>query len=556
MGAVGRPICPKKFSKPLVFKAQSEDVLQTAFEPREEFRVKRIKAQRRAERKRRSLRRRQRIKHRLRDREWTDQPGPMFRGRNIRYEIAERDRGTASGGIGLIHRTVQELKLPERINSRLHLLKFHVPYWESDHILNIAYNALMEGTCLNDIELRREDEVFLDALGAQRIPDPTTAGDFCRRFKEEDVESLMSVVNETRLEVWREQPREFFDEAFIDGDGTLATTWGECKEGMDISYKGDWGYHPLVISLANTREPLFLVNRSGNRPSHEGAPEYFDHAIDLTRRGGFRKITLRGDTDFSLTRHFDFWHEDGIRFIFGFDAIHQLKTQAGELPESAWRRLKRPAKYERKTEPRARPEKVKARIVVEREFESIRLEAEDVAEFDYQPGHCDRPYRMVVTRKNLTVSRGVKELFDDIRYFFYVTNDSKTPAEEIVLLANQRCDQENLIEQLKNGVRALKMPVDNLVSNWAYMVMAALAWSLKAWCALRLPETGRWREKYKAEKQSLLRMEFKKFVHAFVRIPALVVKTGRRIIFRLLSWNPYQHVFLRALDRIEHPLRC
>jgi len=94
------------------------------------------------------------------------------------------------------------------------------------------------------------------------------------------------------------------------------------------------------------------------------------------------------------------------------------------------------------------------------------------------------------------------------------------------------------------------------VSNWAYMVMAALALSLKAWCALRLPEMGRWREKYKAEKQALLRMEFNKFVNAFVRIPALVVKTGRKIILRLLSWNSYQHVFLRALDRIEHPRRC
>jgi hypothetical protein len=79
------------------------------FEPREEFRVKGIKAQRRAERKQGSLRRRKRIKHRLRDRVWADQPGPMLRGSNIRYEISERDRGTASGGIGLMHRTVQEL---------------------------------------------------------------------------------------------------------------------------------------------------------------------------------------------------------------------------------------------------------------------------------------------------------------------------------------------------------------------------------------------------------------------------------------------------------------
>jgi hypothetical protein len=518
--------------------------------------VKGKKAERRAERKRRMLLKSRRIKHRLRDIEWEDQPRPMLRGSNIRYEIAERDRGIACGGIGLIHQMVLDLKIPERINEKLKLLKVHVPYWESDHVLNMAYNSLMDGTCLQDIELRREDEVFLDSLGAQRIPDPTTAGDFCRRFEPEDVEKLMAALNGVRLEVWREQPPDFFEEAFIDGDGTIAPTWGECKEGMDISYKGEWGYHPLVISLSNTREPLFLVNRSGNRPSHERAPEYFDAAIDLARKAGFRGVTLRGDTDFSLTRHFDYWHEDGVRFIFGFDAIQQLKARAAAVREGEWKRLKRPPKYERKTDPRARPENVKDKIVKEREFQSIRLEAEDVTEFSYQPSHCDHAYRMVVTRKNLTVSRGEKEIFDDIRYFFYVTNDFDTPAEEIVLLANERCDQENLIEQLKNGVRALKMPVRDLVSNWAYMVMAAMAWSLKAWCALRLPETGRWKEKYKSEKAKLLRMEFKRFVNAFVRVPALVVKSGRRIILRLLSWNPYQHIFLRALDRLEFPLRC
>lgn len=367
------------------------------------------------------LLRRRRIEYRLRDREWEDQPGPMFRGRNIRYEIAERDRGIAFGGIGLIHRMVQELRLPERINERLKLLKVHLPYWESDHVLNLAYNSLMDGAAMEDIELRRNDEVFLDTLGAQRIPDPTTAGDFCRRFKEEDVEALQAAFNETRLEVWREQPPEFFEEAFIDGDGTMAPTFGECKQGIDISYKGEWGYHPLVISLANTRESLFLANRSGNRPSHEGAPEYFDQAIALCEKAGFRKITLRGDTDFSLTRHFDFWDEDGVRFIFGFDAAPQLVAKAQKLPEAACKRLERPPKYNVKTEPRARPENVKDRIVKEREFECIRLQAEEVAEFIYQPSHCDRPYRMVVTRKNLTVSRGEKEFFDDIRYFFYIT---------------------------------------------------------------------------------------------------------------------------------------
>jgi hypothetical protein len=162
------------------------------------------------------------------------------------------------------------LGLVEAINKDLHLLKVHLPYHESDHVLNIAYNILAGGTCLVDVELRRNDEVYLDALGAQRIPDPTTAGDFCRRFSETDIEILMEIINEVRLQIWRQQPAPFLEEAIIDADGTIAATTGSCKGGMDIAYTGEWGYHVLVLSLANTQEPLYLINRSGSRPSHEG----------------------------------------------------------------------------------------------------------------------------------------------------------------------------------------------------------------------------------------------------------------------------------------------
>jgi len=518
--------------------------------------VKKRKAENAQIRKRRIRNARRRIQHRLRDIEWAPQDTPMFKARNIHYEIAERGRGLAYGGIGLIQKMVREIGLAEAIDKNIRILKLHLPYHESDHILNIAYNSIMDGTCLEDIELRRNDEVFLDALGAQRIPDPTTAGDFCRRFQEEHIETLMQVINEVRLEVWRRQPPEFFDEAIIEGDGTIAPTTGECKEGMDISYDGVWGYHPLVISLANTQEPLVLVNRSGNRPSHEGAAARFDQAVELCRRAGFRTIKLRGDTDFSQARHLDRWDELGVKFIFGFDAVLALRTIAEGLPASAWRRLVRPPKYEVKTEPRQRPENVKARIVKEREFRSIHLDSEDVAEFEYTPTACKKPYRMVVCRKNLTIERGIKEIVDDIRYFFYITDDRALSPDEVVFGANDRCNQENLIAQLKSGVRSMKMPVDNLVSNWAHMVMTSLAWSLKAWLALLLPAQGRWREKHGKEKRTVLRMEFKKFIDTFVRIPAQIIKTGRRIVYRLLAWNPYQHIFLRAVEGFEHPMRC
>jgi len=515
-----------------------------------------------ASRTRKLINRKRRIQYRLRERNWTDQPRPMLTARNIHYELADRTRGLGPGGIGAIQLLARRTGLIEAIDKRLHLLKVHLPYHESDHVLNIAYNILSGGACLEDLELWRNDEVYLDALGAQRIPDPTTAGDFCRRFDESDVHILMNTINDVRVRLWQQQPEAFFEEAVIDADGTLAPTTGECKQGMDISYKGIWGYHPLLVSLANTGEPLYLVNRSGSRPSHEGAAAYLDQAGALCRRAGFKRILLRGDTDFTQTRHLDRWDEQGWHFHFGIDARPNLVRIAENLPQKRWNRLKRPAKYEVKTAPRARPANVKEQVVRRREFENVRLQSEQVAQFAYRPTHCRRPYRVVVVCKNLSVEKGEQVLFDDLRYFFYITNDLSTSASEIVFCANDRCNQENLIEQLKNGVRAMQMPVDNLVSNWAYMVMASLAWTLKAWFALSLPETGRWASKYKSEKRAVLRMEFKKFRNAFMRVPCQILRTSRRIVYRLLAWNPWQHVFLRGVDALRatvaswRPLRC
>ena len=520
------------------------------------------RTQSKAERKRRLINRKRRIQYRLRDINWAPQDKPMFTAGNIQYELADRMHGLGPGGIGAMHLLARRTGLAEAIDRRLHLLKVHLPYHESDHVLNIAYNLLAGGTCLEDIELWRNDEVHLDALGAQRIPDPTTAGDFCRRFEETEVEILMNTINNVRVKVWQQQPVSFLQEAVIDGDGTMTETTGECKQGMDINHKGQWGYHPLLISLANTAEPLYLVNRRGNRPSHEGAAVRFDQAIALCKRAGFKRVLLRGDTDFTQAKHLDAWHGAGVRFIFGIDAMSNLIAIAESLENEAWKPLCRDAKYTVKTTPRERPVKVKESIVRQRGFENIRLQSEEVAEFDYAPGQCRRSYRIVVVRKNLTIERGELALFDDVRYFFYLTNNRSMTASGIVRSANDRCNQENLIKQLKSGARALQMPVDNLLSNWAYMVMASLAWTLKAWFALLLPERGRWKQKHRGEKIAVLRMGFKRFVNAFVRVPCQVVRTGRRLVYRLLAWNPWQHVFLRGVDALytmstqRHPLRC
>jgi hypothetical protein len=311
-----------------------------------------------------------------------------------------------------------------------------------------------------------------------------------------------------------------------------------------------------VVSLANTAEPLYLVNRSGNRPSHEQADAYLDKAADLCRRAGFRKITYRGDTDFSQTTHLDRWDRPGLRFIFGIDAMPNLVARAEGLSAEGYSELERPTRYTIQTVPRQAPERHKERIVAERQYDTLKLIGEEVAEFEYRPVACKKTYRVIVLRKKLVVEKGQLWLFEPDRYFFYITNDRTSSASEIVFLANDRCDQENLIAQLKGGVKALAMPVGDLVSNWAYMVMASLAWSLKAWSALVLPECGRWSGKYQAEKRSLLRMEFSTFCVAMIQVPCQIVRTAGRIVYRLLSWNPWQGVFLRLVERLHGRRLC
>src|SRR6516165_10779536 len=330
--------------------------------------------------------------------------------------------------------------------------------------------------------------------------------------------------------------------AYLDVDGTIAPTYGEHKAGMDMSYKGIWGYAPLIVSLANTKEVLYLVNRSGNAPSHAGAAPWIDKAIELVTSHAAR-VCLRGDTDFSLTAHFDRWAER-VDFVFGMDCNTALRSRAEALAQTDWTPLQRPAAAPARSGQRRRREpNHKRRIIAERGYVNLELNGEHVAEFSYQPGKCARPYRVIALRKNISKTHGEQALLDEIRYFFYITTRTDLTPAQVVACANDRCDQENVIEQLKNGVNALRVPLYDLVSNWAYMVIAALAWNMKSWWAMMLH--------HKADRREYIAMEFRRFINSVIIIPAMIVRRARTITVRIIGYHPSLDRFFSAYNTIE-----
>ena len=285
-----------------------------------------------------------------------------------------------------------------------------------------------------------------------------------------------------------------------------------------------------------------MVNRPGNAASHAGSVEWIDRAVALVKPVA-GSVTIRGDTDFTHTGYLDRWDGEGTKFILGMDAHPKIEQLAQALPASAWRPLERMPQYTIETEPRRKGFRYKEAIVVARGYENQKLAGESVAEMEYRPGKCKQAYRVVVLRKNISIQHKKRVLLEEIRYFFYITNRRDLAVEKVVGLVNGRCNQENVIEQLKNGVNAMRMPVHDLVSNWAYMVMTALAWNLKAWFGLLTPSRERGLE--------LVAMEFRRFLHAVILIPCQVVKTARRVIYRLLGYNSWLKDFFATFERIQ-----
>ena len=448
----------------------------------------------------------------------------------------------------------EQTGLVEAIDRRLHLLKIHRPYHESDHVLNLAYNAMCDGIRLEDIELRRNDEVFLDALGTERIPDPTTAGDFCRRFAEPDIRALMQAIDDARLNVWARQPKEFFDRATIDMDGTLVITTGECKQGMDISYKGTWGYHPLVVSLAETGEVLRLVNRSRQSSQPRRGGRGSRRGDRLVPKGGLppdRAPRRHGLQPVGEARCLGRRRRDLLLRLQGHAESGGNRRQPAEngLAEGAAAAALRSAR----PKPRQKPVNVKQRIVRRREFEVLRLKNEDYAEFEYQPVEC----RAAVSHGRPPQGHLPRE-----------GPAAAVRRDPLLLLHHQRLGDRRGRRGLR-GQRPLRpgepdrpvgrrgagavgpgrQPAQQLGlhgDDGPGVEPQGVVGTVVAGAAAVGAKSIRPRN------IACLRMEFRTFLNAFIKIPCQIVRSGRKLIYRVLSYNPHLPVFFR----LSTALRC
>jgi len=484
---------------------------------------------------------------------WPGDGRPVIRNRQVRVQIQERGEITPYGGLALAHDLAMRLGIDRDIQASMHLLRLYAPYFDSDHVLTHVYNQYVGGTCIEDIAHLQHSDAIKHLTGACRIPDPSTSGDFLRRFNPSNLRAFQQVIDRAREKVWRKMPNSRKRVATVDMDSTIKAVYGECKQGADFSYTGKWSYHPLLLTLAETRELLRTLNRSGNAASADGAAAALKEVLPMVQRH-FGKVYVRGDSAFYQKAIIAECVHRHVGFALVMDSYANLIEMAESLPESAWKPFsahaaRKVARTNPRRKARRKRERVRARKACERGYKTLSTIEQWAAEFNYtlrpgleEFGVVGSTFRVVVKRQLVETRQGQQLLYADYVYRFIITNipRSEMNTAEVLCFAYGRCDQENIIEQAKHGIAALRMPTGELLANSAFLMAGQLAWCLRAWLSLlALPkETTRW--------------EWKWFRQAFVYVAARITQGGRQAKVYLAG----SHRFVEHLVIASQRLQC
>ena len=479
---------------------------------------------------------------------WPKTEGRVMRHPLLHLESDPRGEITHYGGLVLAQQFVRRFGVAKRLDEALALFKRHAPYHESDHVLALAYTLYADGTCLEDQAALQGSEAVRRLVGACRIPDPTTAGDFLRRFRvAQDVERLAGVTDEVQEAVWSKLPRHVRrrrkkqELALVDLDGHIKPLYGVQKEGADFSYDGRWSYQPLVVSLGGSGECLRVVNQPGNARSSDAAAQALKEVLPMVRRH-FLNAIVRGDTDFDRSDVFKAVLAAKAYFAIGGRLYPNRAALVQAIAERRWEPFVARAEREQPSGPsrEGRTPNYRRQKAVERRFRMLRTVKQWVSEIAYQPAGLGSACRMIVRRILIEENDGQGALFKHFRYRLVLTNLPRSYSpRQIIDLTYQRCDQENVIEQFGDGIAGWRMPVAEFMGNSAWLQITRLAWNLGKWIAqIALP-------------REVVRWEWKRFRRHFVYIAAKVLKTGRRLVVRLAGSHRFLPDILTAHARLQ-----
>jgi len=447
------------------------------------------------------------------------------------------------GGIVLARDLMTRLGVAKRIDERIALLKMHSPYHESDHVLSLVYNFLSGGETLLDLERLQEDEGVKRLLGAESIPDPTTAGDFLVRFHDFAIEVFQGVSAELQDHAFSLLDDERKKVATIDSDSTILEVYGRKKEGADYSYDKRWSYNCLVFSLSETGDLLHTELRGGNTYSSVGAKEHLQKIIERLQ-GQFAHLRYRGDSAFYDKDIVGVCESKGAEFFITADQTKPLMATILGIGEKQWKPFKNKEKS-RQAGARKRKKRKdrKMKISVKRKPDIQLKGRSQIASFSYTPKGWDKAFRFVVKRTELVDTDNKQLYLDDgmckYTYHVIVTNSSESDVQ-VMRIAQQRATQENLIKDFKYGLGLSHVPTGFMNANRVYFLIAALAWNIKTWI-LNLLKLGN---------GAVLR--FKRFLYKWIYQGALVSYTGRNGVVLRIEGGDYFYRFTQAMSEIAN----
>jgi hypothetical protein len=470
----------------------------------------------------------------------TENNQPVFTNPPLKIKANNQAPMTSYTGLALARDLINRLELPRLIDENVAVLKRHRPYHESDHILTQVYNFLSGGESIVDIERLQENTAVRRILGADRILDPTTAGDFLARFTSKQLDAFRSVLDAAQGQAFSLLDKEKRTIATIDSDSSIHEVYGEKKEGADYAYNNTYCYSALYITLAETGDVLHQDLREGNTYSSVGTKEVLGGIIDRVKPH-FMKVRYRGDSAFydkDIVRIVD---AAGVEFFITADQTAPLMKKILALDEGEWKSFRHKKlggtktgkkRKKRRNKKKARAKKRNRRIVQKGKVET--------ATVTYQPVGWDKAYRFVVKRTEIR-ERSKQLCFDErlCKYSYYIVATNSTASNSKVMnIAQGRGNQENLIKDFKYGLGLDHVPTGFLGANKMYFLIAALAWNLKTWL-LNLAGLG---------EGAVLR--FKRFLYLWIYHAAVVSRTGNRTVILRMDPGDYYARFGKALTAI------